>query len=88
MKLCGLDQTQEVNRRLWAESGISLARLAWAALGRGLAGLEFAHGIPGSLGGGVMMNAGAYGGELSQVVTAVTYLDGEGNEHTIPRRRV
>ena len=82
VKLCGLDQTQEVNRRLWAESGISLARLAWAALGRGLAGLEFAHGIPGSLGGGVMMNAGAYGGELSQVVTAVTYLDGEGNEHT------
>ena len=72
VKLCGLDQTREVNRRLWAESGISLARLANAALGRGLAGLEFAHGIPGTLGGGVMMNAGAYGGELSQTVTAVT----------------
>ena len=51
VKLCGLDQTREVNRRLWAESGISLARLANAALGRGLAGLEFAHGIPGTLGG-------------------------------------
>ena len=72
------------HRRLWAESGISLARLANAALGRGLAGLEFAHGIPGTLGGGVMMNAGAYGGELSQTVTAVTYLDREGEEHTIP----
>lgn len=84
VKLCGLDQTREVNRRLWAESGISLARLANAALGRGLAGLEFAHGIPGTLGGGVMMNAGAYGGELSQTVTAVTYLDREGEEHTIP----
>ena len=84
VKLCGLDQIQEVNRRLWAESGISLARLANAALGRGLAGLEFAHGIPGTLGGGVMMNAGAYGGELSQTVTAVTYLDGEGEEHTLP----
>ena len=53
-------------------------------LRRGLAGLEFAHGIPGTLGGGVMMNAGAYGGELSQTVTAVTYLDREGEEHTIP----
>ena len=53
-------------------------------LRRGLAGLEFAHGIPGTLGGGVMMNAGAYGGELSQTVTAVTYLDGEGEEHTLP----
>ncbi len=84
VKLCGLDQTREVNRRLWAESGISLARLANAALGRGLAGLEFAHGIPGTLGGGVMMNAGAYGGELSQTVTAVIYLDREGEEHTIP----
>ena len=49
-----------------------------------MAGLEFAHGIPGTLGGGVMMNAGAYGGELSQTVTAVTYLDREGEEHTIP----
>ena len=84
VKLCGLDQTREVNRRLWAESGISLARLANAALGRGLTGLEFAHGIPGSLGGAVVMNAGAYGGEMAQVLTSVTALDLNGNIQTIP----
>ena len=71
LKACGLDQVREVNRRLRAESGITLARLANAALGRGLTGLEFAHGIPGTLGGAVVMNAGAYGGEMVQVLTAV-----------------
>ena len=55
-----------------------------AALDRGLAGLEFAHGIPGSLGGAVTMNAGAYGGEMVQVLTAVTFLDGEGHVVTLP----
>ena len=75
LKACGLDQVREVNRRLRAESGITLARLANAALGRGLTGLEFAHGIPGTLGGAVVMNAGAYGGEMKDVVTSVTYLD-------------
>ena len=64
LKACGLDQVREVNHRLRAESGITLARLANAALGRGLTGLEFAHGIPGTLGGAVVMNAGAYGGEM------------------------
>ena len=84
LKACGLDQVREVNRRLRAESGITLARLANAALGRGLTGLEFAHGIPGTLGGAVVMNAGAYGGGMVQVLTAVTYLDGAGEEHTLP----
>ena len=84
LKACGLDQVREVNRRLRAESGITLARLANAALGRGLTGLEFAHGIPGTLGGAVVMNARAYGGEMVQVLTAVTYLDGAGEEHTLP----
>ena len=59
LKACGLDQVREVNRRLRAESGITLARLANAALGRGLTGLEFAHGIPGTLGGAVVRHAGA-----------------------------
>ncbi|MGI5928369.1 UDP-N-acetylmuramate dehydrogenase [Pseudoflavonifractor sp.] len=84
IKTGGLDQTREVNRRLRAECGIPLSRLAVAALGRGLTGLEFAHGIPGSLGGAVVMNAGAYGGEMVQVLTAVTYLDKHGQEHTVP----
>lgn len=64
---------------LRAGAGISLARLAVFAQREGLAGLEFAHGIPGSLGGAVCMNAGAYGGEMKQVVTSVTaWFPGEG----------
>ena len=60
---------------LRAESGATLSRLALFAAARGLAGLEFAPGIPGTLGGAVSMNAGAYGGEMKDVVTSVTYLD-------------
>ena len=62
-----------------AGSGVSLARLAGFALEHGLTGLEFAHGIPGSLGGAVFMNAGAYGGEMKQVLSSVTaWLPGAG----------
>ena len=64
---------------LVAGAGITLAKLAVFAKEQGLAGLEFAHGIPGSLGGAVMMNAGAYGGEMKDVVTSVRYLDENGN---------
>ncbi len=60
--------------RVRAEAGASLARVANYACQQGLAGLEFAHGIPGSVGGGVCMNAGAYGGELAQVIESVTVL--------------
>lgn len=59
---------------LRAGAGIPLARLAQAALGYGLAGLEFAHGIPGTVGGGVCMNAGAYGGEMKQVLRSAAVL--------------
>ena len=52
-----------------------LSRLAVYAQQAGLAGLEFAHGIPGSLGGAVSMNAGAYGGEMKDVVVSTRYLD-------------
>lgn len=64
---------------LYAESGILLSRLAVAAKEQGLSGLEFAHGIPGSLGGAVLMNAGAYGGEVKDVVGSVYCLDEHGN---------
>lgn len=57
-----------------AEAGVPLARLADFACRQGLTGLEFAHGIPGTVGGGVCMNAGAYGGELKQVVSGVSVL--------------
>lgn len=61
-----------------ADAGVSLARLGVFAWQHSLTGLEFAHGIPGSLGGGVVMNAGAYGGELKDVLREVTALFPDG----------
>ena len=63
---------------LFAEAGARLSRVAQTAQAAGLAGLEFASGIPGTLGGGVAMNAGAYGGQISDVlIDAEVLLDGE-----------
>lgn len=56
---------------VYAEAGVSLAKLASFAQQNSLQGLEFASGIPGSVGGGLIMNAGAYGGELKDVVESV-----------------
>ena len=64
--------------RISAAAGVSLARLADFACRQGLTGLEFAHGIPGTLGGAVCMNAGAYGGEMRQVLESVTALFPDG----------
>ena len=63
---------------LRAGAGIPLARLAQRALELALSGLEFAHGIPGTLGGAVCMNAGAYGGEMKDVVISALYVDESG----------
>ncbi len=67
-----------------AGAGASMAKIAKAALQNNLAGFEFAAGIPGSIGGGVIMNAGAYGGELKDVVSKVRFLcsDGSVREYT------
>ena len=58
---------------IYAEAGVSLAKLATFAQQNGLTGLEFASGIPGSVGGGLWMNAGAYGGELKDAVESVVF---------------
>lgn len=71
--LCRLELGEEPDTIL-AECGAPLARLADFACKHGLTGLEFAHGIPGTVGGGVCMNAGAYGGELKQVISGVSAL--------------
>ncbi len=63
---------------LQAGAGAALGKIANLARDHGLTGLEFAAGIPGSVGGGVMMNAGAYGGELRQVIREVCILTPEG----------
>ena len=61
-----------------AQAGASMAQIARTAMEHELAGMEFASGIPGTIGGGVVMNAGAYGGELSQIVTQVNVVNSEG----------
>lgn len=74
----GFDQITVDGTRLTAGAGASLAAVARAAMENGLAGVEFASGIPGSLGGGVFMNAGAYDGEMKDIVTQVRVLSGDG----------
>ena len=73
----------EEKTRLAAGGGAALSRLSAAALVRGLTGLEFAQGIPGSVGGAVTMNAGAYGGEISQTLLQVAALERDGTERIL-----
>ncbi len=73
----GITRTDETHISVMA--GVSMTRAANFAADCGLVGLEFAHGIPGTVGGGVYMNAGAYGGELGALCTCVEILDGAGN---------
>ncbi|WP_207666070.1 UDP-N-acetylmuramate dehydrogenase [Thermohalobacter berrensis] len=65
--------------RIIAQAGILLSKLSKVALRNSLKGLEFASGIPGSLGGAITMNAGAYGGEMKDVVKKVKCMDRDGN---------
>ncbi len=64
--------------KITAEAGALLAGIARKAQRSGLSGFEFAGGIPGSLGGAVFMNAGAYDGQMAEIVEQTTYLDGKG----------
>ena len=66
-----------------ADAGAKLSAVAVTAMENDLGGFEFAHGIPGNIGGAVMMNAGAYGGEMKQVLKWVKVLDNEGNIITL-----
>ena len=70
------------DRRIRVMSGVTLSRAAVFAASQGLSGMEFAHGIPGTLGGGVYMNAGAYGGELAAVCREVELMDFKGSLYT------
>ena len=75
--LDGMERLDETHIRVMA--GVTMSRAAVFAARLGLSGLEFAHGIPGSVGGGVYMNAGAYGGEIKDVCTRVRIVDHAGN---------
>ena len=75
--LDGMERIDDTRIRVMA--GVTMSRAAVYAANLGLAGLEFAHGIPGTVGGGVYMNAGAYGGEIRQVCDRVEVMDRSGN---------
>ena len=75
--LDGMERLDDTRIRVMA--GVTMTRAAVFASNLGLGGMEFAHGIPGSVGGGVYMNAGAYGGELCRIVESVEVMDLAGN---------
>ena len=84
--LGGMEQLDETHIRV--ASGVTMTRAAVFAAGLGLSGLEFAHGIPGTVGGGVYMNAGAYGGEISQVCVSVDVMDRNGDVTTFTAQQM
>jgi len=71
------------DNRIRVAAGVTMTRAALFAANLGLSGLEFAHGIPGTVGGGVYMNAGAYGGEICQVCESVEVMVMDGNISTM-----
>ena len=75
--LDGMEKLSDTRIRVMA--GVTMSRAAVFAANLGLSGLEFAHGIPGTVGGGAYMNAGAYGGEICQVCHRVQVMDRQGN---------
>ena len=83
LKDCMDGMRQLDDTRIWVAAGVTMTRAAIFAAGLGLGGLEFAHGIPGTVGGGVYMNAGAYGGEICQVCESVEVMDRQGNIRTL-----
>ena len=75
--LSGMEQLDQNRIRVMA--GVTMTRAAVFAANLGLSGMEFAHGIPGTVGGGVYMNAGAYGGEIKDICESVEVMDMDGN---------
>jgi UDP-N-acetylmuramate dehydrogenase len=84
--LVGMERIDSTQIRVYA--GVSMAKAAVFAAGCGLSGLEFAHGIPGTVGGGVYMNAGAYNGEIKDVCTFVQVMDMDGVLHQYDAREM
>ncbi len=82
----GMEQLDENRIRVMA--GVTMTRAAVFAANLGLAGMEFAHGIPGTVGGGVYMNAGAYGGEMKDIVESVEIMDISGNISTLSKEEM
>ena len=83
-----LNQVSVNGEEIRAQAGAMLSVIAKTALSESLTGFEFASGIPGTLGGAAVMNAGAYGGEMKDVLTEVTVLTREGEIRTIPAEKL
>lgn len=79
---------QPDGRTVQCSAGVSLKRLCQFARDKALTGLEFAFGIPGAVGGAVYMNAGAYGGQMDQVLVSATGLNRAGKRHTFSAERL
>lgn len=76
----GTIEADQENQTIYCQAGAMLSKVAAAALDHGLTGLEFAAGIPGMIGGAIAMNAGAYGGEMKDIVQKVWVIDEENQE--------
>ena len=74
--------------RLTVQAGAMLSKIAHEAAARGLSGLEFAAGIPGTVGGAVVMNAGAYGGEIAQIIQEAEVLTKEGKRQVLSKEEL
>lgn len=81
----GLNACSVCENTIYAQAGILLSKLSAIALAEELTGLEEVSGIPGTLGGAIFMNAGAYGGEIKTAVKNVTYVDNKGDIHTVSK---
>jgi len=84
LKDCMDGMEQLDSTRIRVAAGVTMSRAAVYAAGLNLGGLEFAHGIPGTVGGAVYMNAGAYGGEIAMVCQSVEVMTQDGQLQTIP----
>ncbi|MCR5488051.1 MAG: UDP-N-acetylmuramate dehydrogenase [Lachnospiraceae bacterium] len=79
----GLDEIRIEGTEIYAQAGALLSKAAQMALSAGLTGLEFASGIPGSIGGALVMNAGAYGSEMADVTREVILVGEDGTENSL-----
>ena len=84
--LDGMELLDENHLRVMA--GVTMTRAAVFAANHGLSGMEFVHGIPGTVGGGVYMNAGAYGGEICDICESVDVMDLQGNVKTLTNEQM
>lgn len=88
IKLSKLDKIDISDDKIIAQSGASLIKTAIKSAKEGLTGLEFASGIPGTIGGAAAMNAGAYGGEISDIIENVVVIDNDFNIVTLSKEEL